>query len=192
MLSQGGLQLALKSRQGRGAQQAECPPRALLWEHVASSDAPSMGPMPGSPEGGTCIIVWPCSWALALDGQTNRRGVRSQGGLQGARGTRPWSRESSAQGFSARASSGVPQDRDLQGLGTRAQELLLVWPRCLPHSPALGGKMPPGRVGGGDACEAGTHPPSGRTADPADSWVTLLGRGNSLWPAGNLASGFST
>ena len=114
LLSQGGLQLALKSRQGRGAQQAECPPRALLWEHVASSDAPSMGPMPGSPEGGTCIIVWPCSWALALDGQTNRRGVRSQGGLQGARGTRPWSRESSAQGFSAHASSGVPQDRDLQ------------------------------------------------------------------------------
>lgn len=101
-----GLQLALKSRQGWGAQQAECPPRALLWEHVASSDALSTGPTPRSPEGGICIITWPCSWAPALDGQTDRRGVRSQGGRRGARGTRPWSRETSAQGLSARASRG--------------------------------------------------------------------------------------
>lgn len=104
-----------------------------------------MGPMPGSPEGGTCIIAWPCSWALALDGQTDRRGVRSQGGLRGARGSSAQRefRESSAQGPSARVSRGVPQDRDLQGLGTRAQELLLVWSHCLPHSAGLGGKVPP-------------------------------------------------
>ena len=186
---------ALPSREGRcwhlkagrdaagrgGWLQAECPPQALLWEHVASSDAPSTGPVPRCPEGGTCVIAWPHSWAPALGEQTHGSGGRSQGGPRGARGTRP----RSTQGLSAHASKRAAGQGPL-GLRDDSPEALSgVAP--LPSTQPRPGWEDPGGVGWGDACEAGSRPPAGRTADPADTprlQATFLGRGSSLGQLG--------
>lgn len=176
-----------------GAQQAECPPlEPFLGARGLLLTPPSMGPMPGSPEGGTCIIAWPCSWALALDGQTNRRGSGHRVASEVPEGVQPRERvqREFSPGSLCTCVKGACRRTGTPGLGDKSPGAPLVWSCCLSLSAALVGRCPLAGWAETPVRQAHIHLQGG-TPHPADSWVTLLGRGSSIWPSGNLASGLS-